>query len=433
VASGDPNPAKSAANLLRRALASSHSSPDARIDACPDPEILAAYSERSLDADETAHYELHFAQCPSCRDQLAAMVRAAAPAPRPPRLAWIWTWGWIALAPVTAVLLIAVIFIAWQSRQYSASAPHEQPLVAMSRADESVANAPLAQSAPAQQPPVSASREYAPAPVTRAKPDILAAPKLAPVVPATPDQTVETKSESSSPQVTTAPVEKDLTQRPAAGLTMANRNYTDLKAPSSAPAAPRPGKGAVNRSADQVHAQPKAVTVESESATITTQDSLADNSAVSPAAAAPLPRNRATTYSSLASGAMNQAVAVAPRDQSVPMLVQSPDPQVLWRISGGRYVERSADAGATWHTQWSNATAQVVAGSAPSADTCWLVGSGGIVLLATDARRWHTVTPPEVDDFTAVSASDAQSATITTKDGRQFKTRDGGKHWSPAP
>ncbi len=46
---------------------------------CPEPEVLAAYFERSLDADETETYELHFSQCARCREQLAAMARAGAP------------------------------------------------------------------------------------------------------------------------------------------------------------------------------------------------------------------------------------------------------------------------------------------------------------------------------------------------------------------
>src|SRR5271155_126797 len=122
---------KPAAELLRRSLASAAGATDD----CPDPEILAAYSEHSLDADESARYELHFSQCARCRDQLAAMVLAAAPAPVPraPRASWIWTWGWLGLAPVTAALLIAAIFIA---RRPSLNHPAENaahPLLAMSQ------------------------------------------------------------------------------------------------------------------------------------------------------------------------------------------------------------------------------------------------------------------------------------------------------------
>ena len=60
--------------LLRRSLARDTA---AKAD-CPDAELLAAYYERSLGADEVAGYDLHFSQCTRCREQLAAMSRADA-------------------------------------------------------------------------------------------------------------------------------------------------------------------------------------------------------------------------------------------------------------------------------------------------------------------------------------------------------------------
>src|SRR5579864_5032642 len=68
---------KPSADLLRRSLASQAGAPGSDIDACPDAEILAAYSEHTLAADETARYDLHFSSCPRCREQLAAMARAS--------------------------------------------------------------------------------------------------------------------------------------------------------------------------------------------------------------------------------------------------------------------------------------------------------------------------------------------------------------------
>src|ERR1700675_1074995 len=58
--------------LLRRSLARDA----AKAGECPDADILAAYYERSLDADEAAGYEQHIAQCSLCREHLAAFVRA---------------------------------------------------------------------------------------------------------------------------------------------------------------------------------------------------------------------------------------------------------------------------------------------------------------------------------------------------------------------
>ena len=120
-------------------------------------------------------------------------------------------------------------------------------------------------------------------------------------------------------------------------------------------------------------------------------------------------------------------------DRNARTLVQSPDPQVLWRISGGRYIERSGDAGATWKVQWTSPNAHVIAGASPSVDTCWLVGRGGIILVTSDGTKWRTITPPLDADFREVQASDASSATVTTTDDRKFTTTDGGKRWTPAP
>ena len=60
--------------LLRRSLARD----SAAAGDCPDAELLAAYFDQSLGADEAAGYELHFSTCPRCREQLAAMARVSA-------------------------------------------------------------------------------------------------------------------------------------------------------------------------------------------------------------------------------------------------------------------------------------------------------------------------------------------------------------------
>ena len=94
------------AGLLKRTLAGDAGAGDD----CPGPDILAAYFERSLDADETAHVELHLSECARCREQLAALGRAEEAAATPivqaprnqPRASWLWDWRW--LAPVAAVL-----------------------------------------------------------------------------------------------------------------------------------------------------------------------------------------------------------------------------------------------------------------------------------------------------------------------------------------
>jgi len=147
--------------LLRRTLARDAARGAARDINCPGTDILAAYSEQSLDADETAHYELHFSTCPKCREQLAAIFRtqsvrdvpaevevlARAAAPRavasspvatapaatksaPLQRSWTLHLRWA--APVAAILILVAVV----SRQRLARVSHVLPSenqVAMSR------------------------------------------------------------------------------------------------------------------------------------------------------------------------------------------------------------------------------------------------------------------------------------------------------------
>src|SRR5690242_16622767 len=61
--------------MLRTSLASGLDTSGA---ACPDPDLLAAYSENSLAPDERATLTAHFAGCALCQRQLAALARADA-------------------------------------------------------------------------------------------------------------------------------------------------------------------------------------------------------------------------------------------------------------------------------------------------------------------------------------------------------------------
>ena len=430
----DQNRNKASADLLRRTLASSA----AAAEPCPEPEILAVYSERALGADETARYELHFSQCARCRDQLARIIRAAAPThPFSRRHRWVWPWTWFVLTPVTAALLFAAALLLRRPVSKPAS---EQGLVAMQtpnqppRVDEPgpqdrVQETEQPPSVKPASPPGPSRMRSATGSIRRAAPDYKGA-----IV-----------SPPRRPAVAPAPRDKELNDSYATDLPLQSRNYTALKksekpAPQ-APAVQTPGGGVQSGDIEQPRGQPQRVTVEAQAATVTsaepTQHPLADNSAgnAGGSAAEATPKKARPMFMAAGGAAVgNQMITVeAPLDHSARMLVPSPDPQVLWRISSGRYVEMSVDAGTTWRTQWTSPTAHVVAGSAPSIDTCWLVGRGGIVLLTTDANKWRTLTPPADADFGSVAAVDASSATVTATDGRQFKTSDGGKHWSLAP
>jgi photosystem II stability/assembly factor-like uncharacterized protein len=113
--------------------------------------------------------------------------------------------------------------------------------------------------------------------------------------------------------------------------------------------------------------------------------------------------------------------------------IASPDPSFRWRLGAAGVVEHSADGGSTWEVLPTGVVADLTAGMSPSPSVCWLVGRAGTVLLSIDGRRWQRVTFPEATDLVAVQARDARTATVTTADGRTFRTADGGASWDRRP
>jgi len=112
--------------------------PAAATPECPDPESLAAYSDRSLAAAARGRLEAHFADCARCQMLLADIVRAeehAIGARAGSETAWFRRWR-LAIPALAAVAAI-VIFIAIRrpgnrelpSVQVVAMAKHEAPLM----------------------------------------------------------------------------------------------------------------------------------------------------------------------------------------------------------------------------------------------------------------------------------------------------------------
>jgi hypothetical protein len=410
---------KPAADLLRRSLASPAGSPGSDIGACPDPEILAAYSERSLDADETTRYELHFSQCTRCREQLAALVRAGEPMDateeQRPSTAWIWDWRWLAL-PVTAALVLAAAFVARRPAQHPVERL-EPPLVAINQPaapPAASATTPLArESALAPPAPASDSSPAASSPA-RISPNLNSAKSE--IVPLAPPHVLDEKQRTRDAR--SAP----FSGRDGSALYKVAKPAEAKKADASPQAENAPFTDTLDGGATVETAGPEV----SRAGAVLPAPAAAPKSARSEPMSTALLRGRSL--------AQSESVMVEAGDTtSARTLVRTPDPQVLWRLSSGRFVERSSNAGSTWQVQWTSPNAHLVAGTAPTADTCWLVGRGGMILLTTDGRNWKTVTPPADADFVSVVATDASSATVTAVDDRKFTTNDSGKHWTPAP
>ena len=153
------------------------------------------------------------------------------------------------------------------------------------------------------------------------------------------------------------------------------------------------------------------------------------------AAAAPAPPPPAATR---AEATDQRADSLSRLAAAVPGIVLSPDPNVRWRIVR-RTVERSTDGGRTWRAQAIGTETDPLAGAAPAATVCWIVGRGGLVLLSTDGETWRKLPFPDATaDLVGVTARDSATATITAADGRKHTTTDAGRTWtlqekSPTP
>ena len=439
------------AGLLRRSLASSpKSEPAPSADDCPPADILAAYYEHSLGADESVRYELHFSQCALCREQLAAMARADEASQPQPKAVWAWLWSPYWLAPALAVLALAIFFGVRHSTRITAIAVTGQatnaPLVAMSRPDHATDQAP--QQEPAAPPPPAAAgtapaNELKKAPLDSAARDSLAKEKQSQSreSPATRSGPLADSERSALPAAPTvsdkkvqdAPVNsRDLIQLQS--LRKSETVQKDAGAPQSfaqtagAVAAGPPVQSAQNAAPSRQAPAPSVLGgvagtgAATASAGNLTAESVNKNQTQAPAAV--------SRFAGIAKSPAPQVAEETPARK----IFQTPNTNVLWRSADGGFVERSPDGGATWEGEPLPGTSgEIDAGSSPTPKICWLVGSGGTIFMTKDAAHWKKITPPVQSDFSAVTAKDASSATVTASDGRKFQTTDGGKHWKTLP
>jgi Putative zinc-finger len=339
---------------------------------CLDVDTLAAWMDDALGSEERAAAESHVADCSRCQALLAAMARTTPVTPA--NRSW-WRRPAFAWAlPLTAAAAALVIWIATPG-------VNERPVLTV--ADSKTTGEPAS--------PSGAPASIAPSSLAGAK-------------------TGARDELKSIPQKQAAAAKKELPERDKASGGTVGR----LQAEASRQPPEEERVGVEGRA----EGQPE-----------TKRDALRQKSSSNVVAAAPPPSAGApaSTADAPAPMAKMMAARVAPIVEIV-----SSNPGSRWRIVGGRTVERSMDGGSTWQQQDTGVSGTLTAGSSPLPSVCWLVGSGGTVLVTSDGRSWRHVSFPETADLIAIRATDAQSATVTTADGRTFSTTDGGLTWVPA-
>ena len=352
--------------LLRQSLQTPR--PDGVTDSCLDAETLAAWIDGGLSGAALEMAQTHVADCARCQSMVGAMARtnAVVAQPAPERALRRWL-PW--LVPLTAAAAAVGLWVAVPGDLSDPVVPQRPAEVRTQTAETNT-----------QQP---ASLDNQPQAST-ARTETQAAPSA--------DKKAET-------QVIAPEFGKEIARLEADGL----RRQDAAAAPAAAaPSAPV----AAETSAPTAAARPAAVAEE----------------ASAPAAAAP-PAAPAAEGARLARSANGLVGTITAANQIV-----SPNPSIRWRIAGS-VVEHSADGGSSWAAVPTGVAAELTAGAAPSTLVCWLVGRGGMVLLTTDGRTWRRVAFPEMTDLSAVRATDARTASVSTADGRIFTTSNGGVTW----
>lgn len=420
---------------------------------CPDAEVIAAYLDRSLDADETARCEEHFADCSRCQEVLAALtasenveavapepVPASAPAPSPaavrspisaePRRS-VWQW----LVPVAVAAAAIILWIDLRpkptsapsnSLQVATNAPSSSPGSISQPATPSPAG-PGGESKTNQARPTNRQNDADALQVNGAMQKGAAAKKKQLGADDKASRSNAFGNSAPSPQVSEVLRDEAALEKSAISNTLPAPlplpGQTSSQVPAAAQSAPVVGGAA------GVSIQPPSVDgfLKSDNYRAQAQYSRQDQ----PAKEQSTTSGRRTPSKI---GALSESVAV---EAGATVLVTPTNGSMVWRIGPRGSIERSTDSGNTWQSTPAGVTADLLAGAAPANGVAWIVGKSGTILRTTDAgAHWtHPKSPTfgseQAPDWSSVVATDADHATISSLTGQSFITTDGGATWSP--
>ncbi len=323
---------------------------------CPAPDVLAAYYDRALARGERAGVDSHVTSCVRCQSMMASIARAddAASSPMQPILMRRFFWLPRLLAPIAVVGVALAIVIGIRSREHRAL----EIIALASPVAELKAESPAR--APVSAPPDTFEGRtlgVAPAAIPLAQPPINEPVKAARAKIATHRNRIAAKQQNRPDDLAKAE------NSPAISNPSSDSSLSEYSL-ATKPASASGGPG--------------ALAAGSSAANVMRSDAPGGGAAVS--------------------GNAPGFIIVTPRTYSA----ASPDGSVVWSFGSQGVISRSENSAPSRLVR-SGMHRELLAGSAPSNDVCWMVGKSGAILRTLDrGAHWQIVTPPLHTDFTGV-------------------------------
>ena len=389
---------------------------------CLDGEALAAWMEGTLTGKALADAEEHTASCGRCQALLASMARTM---PEADARAWwqVLSAKWLVPVAAVATALLVWVFVGQSPEPAPKPAPSAVAPAAGPRASAAGPTEPAAQGQNGPSPADSRLTAAADAPKLKKEPverqagSAGGSGQLAQQKPLPEPKRLDALDKTAdaiSPEFRTRSEGTEAARRVAPAAASA----AGAPPPPAAPLPPAPQQQQLTPPASQQTQAAPVIPVPPVAEAVTITSEAARKPSAGPGGGVAGGR--------VAFGAVSD--------------IRSPQADYRWRIVPPAGIQRSVDGGVTWSVvdpvPAKDAAAQrsseivLTSGASPSRDVCWIVGRAGMVLLTTDGATWQRRPIPEAADLSTVRAVDARSATVTTTDGRQFVTADGGVTWT---
>ena len=423
---------------------------------CADPEMLAAYYDRSLAEPDRERLEAHVADCARCQAQLAAIARAdeatSATHPRP-GVSWLRPLIVVPALAAAAALLIVVRTMRTsndesRARDQVAMAKHEVPLADLAARAPSRASPPVAATVPS----APASNQLA---MNEAKPE---PPRLTKHRQALGrrdelhERAMPPAKETQLPKSEHEVVASAPSRTASGDLASTGASPASGQPPVSAPAQTGAVSAPAEMGSDQTAAAPSmqvpapAPYAMSENAAapraLAGTASLAARGYDASAVGGPPPAGGGASAGAVAGTAIGAGAGIgsatgaiagsatpnAGPSPEVLAMISPPDRSTGWQVGKNGMIMRRDPDGRT-HPQRSGVSTDLTAGAAPSSTVCWIVGRSGTIIRTIDGEHWELLASPTGDNLVAVASDSADHALVTTASGQNFATSDGGTSW----